>query len=607
MPAIRLSSRRGSAVGRRRGELAAISFAKPGTYGYTPPTSPGPSNVCAERHPHIALSPVANALSLWLAFAHHRLTAATVPTQRHARTAANEKGASWQETQPGICPRPPNSFMLFRADFIIANCWRALPLPEKHIWETKAKHAKAEHNLMYPDYKFRPVHNKRGAARSTSNAPPPSAQPVLRTASESTVRNQLTPQEDERRCEEVASLLLQGKKGEELAWAVRDLDSRRKAEFAQSSPSPVPIPYHHNSKFPHPLNLDPMYYPQVPSSPPSSSLTSSHASGSGAGSPYSLPMPLQHDNRDRSWRHRRSSSVPLPNDYSYTFPPFMYGEGNGMGITLPSPSTFSLPPPPSSSSDSLAGLPPSISGPGRTSFSFSFGAGAGAGARGSFSFAGAFGGTWGGNNNGPVGRRASSVQAFFSPSSFAQPREHAEEELLDADTDAVSPFGAAQQVVHAPQPVHAVSPLGVEFAEQAQQTEVQMAVRRRRRVPAEPYASHRPPSHAEEDPAAMSYADDVANGGSSSMRGSARTRRCTRQHHLDFASDLRSSIDMSTPASTYDTEMSPYDSYASESVQRPTIRAFADHTRPFRNYLYLSAVHRPPPSIRLPLDEIVST
>ncbi|ETW77705.1 hypothetical protein HETIRDRAFT_55525, partial [Heterobasidion irregulare TC 32-1] len=72
-------------------------------------------------------------------------------------------------------PRPPNAFMLFRADFvrqkhvpgtietnhgslskIIGNCWRSLPLEEKRVWEIKAKHAKAEHKLMYPDYRFRP-------------------------------------------------------------------------------------------------------------------------------------------------------------------------------------------------------------------------------------------------------------------------------------------------------------------------------------------------------------------------------------------------------------------------------------------------------------------
>ncbi|KAJ7027152.1 hypothetical protein C8F04DRAFT_1294793 [Mycena alexandri] len=39
-----------------------------------------------------------------------------------------------------------------------------------------------------------------------------------------------------------------GKKGEELASAVRDLDWRRQAELAHSTPSPVPASYHQNSK-----------------------------------------------------------------------------------------------------------------------------------------------------------------------------------------------------------------------------------------------------------------------------------------------------------------------------------------------------------------------
>ncbi|KAG1880413.1 hypothetical protein C8R48DRAFT_767205 [Suillus tomentosus] len=70
----------------------------------------------------------------------------------------------------GYIPRPPNAFMLFRADFvrqkhipgsietnhgslskIIGNCWRALPLEEKRVWEIKAKHAKAEHKARYPE------------------------------------------------------------------------------------------------------------------------------------------------------------------------------------------------------------------------------------------------------------------------------------------------------------------------------------------------------------------------------------------------------------------------------------------------------------------------
>ncbi|KAJ7238846.1 hypothetical protein B0H12DRAFT_88235 [Mycena haematopus] len=530
----------------------------------------------------------------------------------------------------GYIPRPPNAFMLFRADFvrqkhvpgsietnhgslskIIGNCWRSLPLPEKHIWEIKAKHAKAEHKLKYPDYKFRPVHNKRTAPAAS---PAPSSQPASRSTSASTAKGQLSPQEDERRCEEVAALLLQGKKGEELAWAVRDLDSRRQVELAHSSPSPVP---YQNSKFPHPLNLDPMYYPQMPSSPPSSSIPSSHASSSGTGSPYSLPMPLEHSSRDQTWRHRRSSSVPLPNDYSCTFPPFMYGDGDAMGIAPPSNgfsqqhSGFTLPPP-----SSLTSPPMSISDFSRMSFSwtgtgtgtgssfsyprpsFSFGSGG----RGSFSFAAAFGGAWGANNNGPVGRRASSAQAFFSPTSFSgydmsssqqqQQHQHVEEELPDANTslfevgflnsfggsaasppsssppnDTVSPFDAPEHtLLHAPRPVHAMSPLGVEFGEQQQQSYAS-----RTSTPTSSYAELEAAVSADTTP---SYADE---GVEQQQTQEAQTQEETHEAYppFEFPSEeplpslgFRSSIDMGTPAASasYDMEMSAYDSYASEFV-----------------------------------------
>jgi len=142
----------------------------------------------------------------------------------------------------GYIPRPPNAFMLFRADFVrqkhvpgsietnhgslskiiggnlfysfmlrfflilsLGNCWRALPLDEKRVWEVKAKHAKAEHKIKYPNYRFCPVHNKN---KEKKDKPLP------------------TP-ENERRCEEVAQLLLEGKKGEQLAEAVRNLDRIR--------------------------------------------------------------------------------------------------------------------------------------------------------------------------------------------------------------------------------------------------------------------------------------------------------------------------------------------------------------------------------------------
>ncbi|KAF9075523.1 hypothetical protein BDP27DRAFT_1257272 [Rhodocollybia butyracea] len=80
----------------------------------------------------------------------------------------------------GYIPRPPNAFMLFRADFvkqkhvpnsietnhsslskIIGSCWRSLPVDEKAVWEKRAKVEKAEHKRKYPEYRFRPVHNKK--------------------------------------------------------------------------------------------------------------------------------------------------------------------------------------------------------------------------------------------------------------------------------------------------------------------------------------------------------------------------------------------------------------------------------------------------------------
>ena len=74
--------------------------------------------------------------------------------------------------------------------------------------------------------------------------------------------------EDERRCEEVAQLLLEGKKGEELAAAVRDLDSR--SDTRERSPGAGPALFVHQQQHQQPL-------------------------------------------------HRRSSSVPLPNDYYPAF------------------------------------------------------------------------------------------------------------------------------------------------------------------------------------------------------------------------------------------------------------------------------------------------
>jgi hypothetical protein len=142
----------------------------------------------------------------------------------------------------------------------LGNCWRTLTLEEKRVWEVRAKRAKADHKIQYPEYKFRSVHNKNKDKMKKDKAP--------------------VTVEDERRCEGVAQLLLEGKKGEELAAAVRDLDSRSDArEGTPDVGAGLFLPHQHHHQYQH-------------------------------------QQPL----------HRRSSSVPLPNDY---YPPFS-------GITLPS-------------------------------------------------------------------------------------------------------------------------------------------------------------------------------------------------------------------------------------------------------------------------------
>jgi hypothetical protein len=72
--------------------------------------------------------------------------------------------------------------------------------------------------LGTPEYRFRPFHNKNKTKDKKDKLP-------------TTISLN-----DERRCEDVAQLLLEDKKGDELAAAVRDLDLHR----AKSIASPMP-------------------------------------------------------------------------------------------------------------------------------------------------------------------------------------------------------------------------------------------------------------------------------------------------------------------------------------------------------------------------------
>lgn len=107
------------------------------------------------------------------------------------------------------------------------NCWRQLPLEEKHYWEQRAKEEKQQHKIRHPDYRFRPVHNKN-KNKDTKNGP---VVPGARRDKPHQTR------EEEIRCDTVAALLLEGKKGDELAQAVKDLDRAREAHLEGSASS----------------------------------------------------------------------------------------------------------------------------------------------------------------------------------------------------------------------------------------------------------------------------------------------------------------------------------------------------------------------------------
>lgn len=159
-----------------------------------------------------------------------------------------------------------------------------MPLEEKRVWEVKAKHAKAEHKAKYPNYRFRPVHNKNKDKKKEKSLPTP---------------------EDERRCEEVAQLLLEGKKGEQLAEAVRNLD-RLRSQTPVAHPSPL---YTHRRSSSVPLPND-YYNPYANISIPSA--------------PFFLPSrpasPMSRQQRMMIGQQRRPSSAGPAFFRSWTMP-----------------------------------------------------------------------------------------------------------------------------------------------------------------------------------------------------------------------------------------------------------------------------------------------
>ncbi|KAH9848765.1 hypothetical protein C2E23DRAFT_738749 [Lenzites betulinus] len=244
MPAAR------SLIRRRRSSLAmGLTQVKPGHYGI----GHSPSPRALTFAPNVTPGTYVEADDDLQGDSPPSPTTALFPPTAPSSGPTRRRLPPGKRLSQGYIPRPPNAFMLFRANFvrqkhvpgsietnhgslskIIGNCWRALPLDEKKYWEVEAKKAKAAHKERYPHYRFRPVHNKKKKADAATSAVDADVD-----ADGSIRRKDKVPvfPAEEERCEAVAQLLLEGKKGEELAEAVRQLDMARALSRPESAAS----------------------------------------------------------------------------------------------------------------------------------------------------------------------------------------------------------------------------------------------------------------------------------------------------------------------------------------------------------------------------------
>ncbi|KIM36997.1 hypothetical protein M413DRAFT_448734 [Hebeloma cylindrosporum] len=266
------------------------------------------------------------------------------PSETPAPAPTRKRCPPGKRRSQGYIPRPPNAFMLFRADFvrqkhvpgsietnhgslskIIGTCWRQLPFEEKRFWEVKAKVEKAKHKALYPTYRFRPVHKKnKGSALDPSI--PSFDDPAVSKRKE----KQPTTAEDERRCDAVAQLLLEGKKGEELAQAVRHLDRERELHREMEMGYLGGYDNDGNSRR-NSYDLELGYDSRGPS-PMLSAVSSSSTAPSHLHMPLPMYVPPSYYGMNFP---RRPSSVPLP------LPDF-FGSYNAPGIAIPSLPSLSL-------------------------------------------------------------------------------------------------------------------------------------------------------------------------------------------------------------------------------------------------------------------------
>lgn len=170
-----------------------------------------------------------------------------------AECSSGKRPAHGKKKPENHIPCPPNAFILFRSSFIksqhvptevetnhstpskiISLTWQNLLNEERQVWHAKAKAALEDHKRRFPSYAFRPAHARgKGGTKKRK------------------VR-EVGPK-DVKRCEKIAELLVEGKKGEELNAAIQEFDRTHAPQvvtrfeapltalcISQSSSAPVP-------------------------------------------------------------------------------------------------------------------------------------------------------------------------------------------------------------------------------------------------------------------------------------------------------------------------------------------------------------------------------
>ena len=87
---------------------------------------------------------------------------------------------------------------------VISLCWKSLGEDKQKLWYAKAAEEKRQHQLLHPDYRFRPKYRKQPIQRRNVKRNGP---------------------KDMKRCEALAQLITEGKKGNELKAAIDAFDA----------------------------------------------------------------------------------------------------------------------------------------------------------------------------------------------------------------------------------------------------------------------------------------------------------------------------------------------------------------------------------------------